>query len=508
VKGTSGDISVDLTDADGHAFRVYADGSSGILATDLLVGKPLRVTGIVGQRASRKGALDGYRVWLRDRADIVVLSTSPTPSPSAAPTVPVATVLHTADGVALAIEASMTVRTSLLDSSGRRIVVQDATGAIEVLLPTGSASPAIGSVLRIAGVTAHAWGAPRLRATLLTDTHASLPISAAPRAGALGDADEWRLVRLTGTITKVERLGDRWHAEIRLAGGGSLTVPVLGLAGAGIPSTAIVVGRSATIVGIAKRPYPTATDRRFALVPRGSGDLAIGPATFGTSGSGSGTGSSGGDGGGSSATTGGANDGSGPLADATADTDLVDLGNHVGQPVKVAGLISTLTPDGFVLDDGTATATVMLSNDALELEAYLMVGDALAANGTVTTDGDELRIRVTAAIDLVRVGDLGQAMPVTGSGNPSAGASADPGASDAGAAGASSGNGPTVASLHGLDGVGPFGLGLMLLLTGVSLVTTLLRRQQERRRVRAIILARLASLHPIGPNPESERESA
>lgn len=503
AKGTSGDISIDLADAGGHAFRVYADGSSGIAATDLPVGKPIRVTGIVGQRASRKGALDGYRVWLRDQADIVILPTSSTPGPSAAPTVQIATVLHTADGATVTIEASVTVRTSLLDTSGRRIVVQDASGAIEVLLPTGSASPAIGSVLRISGVTAHAWGAPRLRATTVTDAHASLPVGAAPRSGALGTPDEWKLVRLAGTITKVERLGDRWRAEIRLAGGASVSVPVLGLAGAGIPSTAIAVGRSATIVGIAKRPYPTATDRRFALVPRGGADLAIGPAASGTSLSGDGS-----DGTGPGGTTGGASADSGPLADATADTDLVDLGNHVGEPVKVAGLISALTPDGFVLDDGTATATVVLSNDALDLEPYLAVGDALAASGTVTLDGDQLRIRVTAAVDLVRVGDLGQAMPVTGSPDPkAASASGDPATTGVGA-GADSGNGPTLAGLHELDGVGPFGFGLMLLLTGVSLVTTLLRRQHERRRVRAIILARLASLHPIGPTPESERESA
>ena len=45
-----------------------------------------------------------------------------------------------------------------------------------------------------------------------------------------------------------------------------------------LASTALVEGRSATIVGIAKRPYPTATDHRFGLVPRTAADLAVGPA--------------------------------------------------------------------------------------------------------------------------------------------------------------------------------------------------------------------------------------
>ena len=46
------------------------DGSSGIAAADLVKGRTYRLTGIVGQRASRKGALDGYRLHLRDRGDI------------------------------------------------------------------------------------------------------------------------------------------------------------------------------------------------------------------------------------------------------------------------------------------------------------------------------------------------------------------------------------------------------------------------------------------------------
>ncbi|HEX8026126.1 MAG TPA: OB-fold nucleic acid binding domain-containing protein, partial [Candidatus Limnocylindrales bacterium] len=185
--------------------------------------------------------------------------------------------------------------------------------------------------------------------------------------------------------------------------------------------------------------------------------------------------------------------------DAAADTDLVDLAAHIGQPVKVAGLIAALTPDGFVLDDGTATATIVLSGDALDLEALLHEGDALAASGVVTSDGDELRVRVSAATDLVRVGDLGQAMPVAGSPDPGAAASAGTGADATDA---------TLATASGFDGVGPLGLGAMLTLSGLSVVVTLVRRQQERRRLRAVILARLAAFHTSSPGPESERDRA
>ena len=48
--------------------KVLADASSAIAASTFSVGGTYRVTGIVGQRATRTGALDGYRICLRDAA--------------------------------------------------------------------------------------------------------------------------------------------------------------------------------------------------------------------------------------------------------------------------------------------------------------------------------------------------------------------------------------------------------------------------------------------------------
>ena len=61
-------------------------------------------------------------------------------------------------------------------------------------------------------------------------------ISPAALSRPPGERDEWQLVRLSGTVLKVERLGDRWRAEIQLADGAK--VPIQGQAGVGIPSTA------------------------------------------------------------------------------------------------------------------------------------------------------------------------------------------------------------------------------------------------------------------------------
>ena len=84
TKSASGDIAFVLERAEGPSVKVLADASSRVSLTNLKVGATYRVTGVVGQRATRSGALDGYRICLRDPADIVV-TTAPTPSGSPAP---------------------------------------------------------------------------------------------------------------------------------------------------------------------------------------------------------------------------------------------------------------------------------------------------------------------------------------------------------------------------------------------------------------------------------------
>ena len=73
-----------------------------------------------------------------------------------------------------------------------------------------------------------------------------------------------------------QRHRDRASRSSAIAGGPSAVlgpdrVVVTGLAGARIPATALVEGRTATVVGIVRRPYPGATDRRWSIVPRSRG---------------------------------------------------------------------------------------------------------------------------------------------------------------------------------------------------------------------------------------------
>ncbi len=401
TKATSGDIAFVITGADGATVRLYADASARIDAATLKKGAAGVFTGIVGQRASRKGALDGYRIWVRDRDDVQVTPSagaSPSPSPSPGSSgAPLAEPIATArirDGATVTVEGVVTVNRSLLDATGRLAVIEDGTGAIELYLAAPDSTVRLGARLRVTGEIGRAWGAPRLRASQLYVLGSAVPVvldlSAAPSA-----ATEWRLVRLSGTVTSVHRTGQRWVAELSAGFG---TVPIIALEGAAIPVSAIQEGRPATVVGIVKRPYPTATDRRYAVLPRGGSDIVLGVASP----SGPPLGVRAGGVGAAGAMPASAAAGSVPTA------DLRDLGTRVGERVRVGGLVTAATVDGLRLDDGTATVTLVLSGDASDLAALVAPGDALDAVGTVEVR-DEPVVVVGDPADVTLVGDLGGA---------------------------------------------------------------------------------------------------
>ncbi len=416
AKATSGDIVLTITAAGGATLRVYADGSADIPSATLRKGASVTLVGIVGQRASRKGALDGYRLWLRDRADVtIVAAASPTPAAAASPPPQATPAPHLSiaaakvrDGATVTIEGTITAGGTLLDASGRRAVIEDAGGAIEIYLDKPSSAIRTGARVRATGVVGRAWGAPRLRVDVFKLLGTRVPVVSSLRV-APGAATEWRLVKVHGTVTDVHKDGDRWTAE--LAQGG-LRLLVVGLAGSSIPSTALVEGRTATVIGIVKRPYPTATDRRYAIVPRSGGDIALGaavpssspmPAAAGSGATGAGSGSSGAPGG-----EGGPPDGTESSSTTTEDVELADLAAHLGSTVRVGGLVTVVADDGFELDDGTATGRVVLEGAAGDLADLVEPGDAVNATGTPDDRGGPVLV-VTDPADMVLLGDLGAA---------------------------------------------------------------------------------------------------
>ena len=282
-KSTTGDLTFTLERDGAASVKVMADTSSRITLATLKLGATYRVTGIVGQRATHSGALDGYRIWVRDAADIVAVagatasasgstgSGSPAPGASAITTISIARALRITDR-AIAIDATVTAPATLLDASGRRIVVQDASAAVELLLPTGSAAPPVGTRIHAEGRIGVAYGAPRLRVDRFAVSGSGSVPAPLVLHGMPGAAHEWRLVSVSGRVLSVNKLGDRWRAEVAV---GNDHVVVVGQPGAGIPSTTLVEGRTATVTGIARRPAPTASDRRFAVTPRFPADLRV-----------------------------------------------------------------------------------------------------------------------------------------------------------------------------------------------------------------------------------------
>ena len=518
AKASSGDLTVVVETSDGARVKVAADASSGLTSGSFAVGATYRFTGVAGQRASRKGALDGYRLWTRDPADVqVIAQPTPTPSPTPSPSptakpkphpsttpkpsssgvkvVAIATALRTTDRD-VAIEGVVTAPASLLDATGRRIVVQDATGAIELLIAKDIGVPTVGARVRAVGRVGTAYGSPRLRATLVdplgrSDGPSPLVLHAAPTNG-----HAWRLVSISGRVDDVKKLGDRWRAELVV---GAARVVVVGQPGAAIPVAAIVEGRTATVIGIVRRAYPTASDKRPSILPRGGADIRLsGAVTAGAGGAGrDGTAGSGGSG--SSSTTGGpARQGTGWAPTASVDpailaaptADLIDLADLDGRLVRVGGLVRDLHDDGFDLDDGTAIGTIVLTGDAAAWLPLIEPDDAINVVGRVTTGANGPTVVVDDPAAIVLGAD-----PVAAAGAMTASAAAaepstDPAMASPDAHPRLAGFG---ADLGALPGAGA-GLVTLLLVTLASVALTLVRRRQARHLLASRVAVRLAAM--------------
>ncbi|HET7677307.1 MAG TPA: hypothetical protein VFK38_05585 [Candidatus Limnocylindrales bacterium] len=416
----SGSVSLLVRDASGEA-RVYLHASLGEDGDRFHRGQRLMASGIVGQRLAGRDRFGGFRLWPRDSSDLHIASgalASPTPSggqpsagssPDGAPATRSIRDALRRVGEAVTIVGSVTA-TGIFDSDRRRVTLEDATGAILVRLTEG-ATVAVGRRVRVSGEVGTYYGAPQLEATapaagLGRAARQPLAVSRAP----LGAGLEWRLVRVSGRVEDVRRYGATWRAELGLTGG---RIVIQGVAQAGIPSTALVEGRMATVVGIVRRPYPTATDRRYLVVPRSAADIRLGGLATGATGSHA-TGSAGGRSTGSEGTGTGAGTGDATAAGRPLDVDLGELAAHAGELVRVGGLVSAVDATGLLLDDGSATARIAMPEDARALLAALQRGQAINVVGHVrrAVDGS-YEVAPRSAADVLRLGllDGGEASP-------------------------------------------------------------------------------------------------
>jgi hypothetical protein len=279
---------------------------------------------------------------------------------------------------------------------------------------------------------------------------------------------------------EVHRTGERWRAEV-LVGGDRLVV--VGTQGAGVPASAIVEGHRVTVVGIVRRPYPTASDRRFTVDPRTPADVRSGGQSQADGSGNAGPTAIAGAGGSGSAA------GGGPL-----DLDLAELASHRGAVVRVGGSVQSIDDTGFAIDDGTALGRVVLLDEAASYLALLAPGDILNATGVVAGTPANPEVLVSDPAGIVRVDDIGSSTGEESIADSPAAEQADQ----------SSTRADGVGGLLGPNG--PLGVGTVLALSLASAAITIVRRRRVRRALAVRIAARLEAIGGPRPGGEAGRE--
>jgi hypothetical protein len=385
---------------------------------------------------------------------------SPTPSPTAMPSPsPSGTTISIAEALArgglVSIAGVVTVGPMLIDASGRLVVIQDSSAAVEVRLPAANTKAGAGlgdrrvvpgMALEIKGSVGHAYGAPRVTASAVTwlgqaGRPTPLRITSAPSASI-----EWRLVVASGRLDSIHRLGLRWRADLIV---GTTRIPIVGLTGSQILVGRLFMDRRVTLIGVVRRAYPTAIDQRFAIEPRSVSDLSfdrpepLAPHPTGNPGGGSGAVS-----GSTGATASGT--GTGGLPAGAPTIDLRDLASVTGRLVEAGGIVTRIAGSMVWLDDGTATGRLLLRGDAAPFLDLIEVGDPLEVSGWGATDAAGPYLLVTDPAGVRQAGDPGT----------DASGSSSPGAA---AAGAPASNGPETPAARliapGLVAAGAPGIG-------------------------------------------------
>ena len=196
---SGGAFAVTIRDEQGTA-QVYVHAGLGLDPAAIERGQQLTATGIVGQRASGVGAADGYRLWPRDASDIVVSAAEPpkgTPRPDPGPPdgrpprgrPPRGHIGDAAPGDSLTIVGTVTSAAGLIDSEGRRVTVEDGSGAILVRYPEGADPARVGALIRASGEVGTWYDGRQLEAEERTSSGAGWarrPDHPAPPAGGAG----------------------------------------------------------------------------------------------------------------------------------------------------------------------------------------------------------------------------------------------------------------------------------------------------------------------------------
>jgi hypothetical protein len=406
VQTEDGRLTLEVADG-GASLRVLADPGTGLSAADVARGQSVRAVGVVGQHATASGALDGYKLWLRRRTDLAILS-APAPSgPAAAPgsgATPTAASVYTdlASGLAVRgrvvdVVATVTAGVGLVDWGGPTVVVDDGTAAVAVVLPAAAPAPRAGERIRVVGKVGSLYSARRVVATLVERLSTGQSPEPQRLSRSLTAGDDWRLVSILGRVERLTRAGARWRADVRVAG---QPVAVLGEPAAGVSGSGMLVGRLVLVAGIVRRSLSDSDT--FYLLPRSPADVWLGPAPAQRTASPRGG-------------TGADSASGGP---ATYLVSIADLESAIGREVVVAGLVTGVGGGEATLDDGTGQVRLGGAG-AAEALSLLEPGDAIEVTGTVSRDPAGLLILVDP--DRILAVSGGTAAGGDGSGGPAAG---------------------------------------------------------------------------------------
>jgi len=387
-----------LRDNGGEA-RIFVFGALGVTRDRFTIGARLIATGIVGQRESASGAGDGYRLWPRGADDLVTAAAAPTPRPGGAATPhpsatarpgssagPASTVRigSAREGATVTVQGTVTTPGGLIDGEGRRVTIQDSSGAILLRVPDGASPPAVGTRIRVSGEVGTWYGGLQLAAGAGTlgssagHRRARWCCGERPALATSGASCVSRCVSAMspGRATPGERRR-RWVLAAACPSWVSLA--------AISPSTSLAEGRSATITGIVKRAYPTAADQRFAIVPRSTADIQLGADPTAVGG---GRGAPGATDSPASDTPGDMSDsdGTGALSvgnDAVVDSTLDALTGLAGRHVRVSGALRRVDRSLLTIDDGSASAFIQLLDGDATFQPPLQPGEVLNVTGVV-----------------------------------------------------------------------------------------------------------------------------
>jgi hypothetical protein len=294
-------VAWDLDDGSG-AIRVLVEIATGIDTSSWARGVGLTLVGVVGQRDSSGSGTSGFRVQPRDSADILAVEpiatptptptpeptattdptasssppaqASPTPEPSA-PLVTISEARSAPAGTHLRIRGVVTAQSGLLETGSA--IVQDATAGILIRLGTDVGSLALGQYVELDGTRATKAGMLSLR---VTATPIQLGTQAEPDAlrratGALGEADEARLVIVRGAVSTAVSRARGGNVSFALDdGSGPIRVTISSRAG--IDGGAIAKGAWLELRAVLGQETTGAAPRSgYRLWPRTSADLRI-----------------------------------------------------------------------------------------------------------------------------------------------------------------------------------------------------------------------------------------